>query len=164
MEYEAILEYSVPLLREAVAGFWRRTVGVGMLIALAVCAGLLGFLLAQGDRSWFVGLLGAVVIFGAALVGAVYVIHYRNAVQKLRDMGSARATFRASESSFTVTSDVATSTVPWSTVAEIWKFESCWLLLFSKAQFMTLPLASVPKELQAFVQVRVAAAGGKTDG
>jgi hypothetical protein len=164
MEYETTLEYSAPLLREAVAGFWRRTVGAGLLIALAVCAVLLGFLLAQGDRSWFVGLLGAGVMFGAAFVVAVYVVHYRNAIQKLHDMGSPRATFRASDNSFTVSSDVATSTVPWSTVIEVWKLENCWLLLFSKAQFMTLPLASVSRELQAFVLARVAAAGGKNDG
>jgi drug/metabolite transporter (DMT)-like permease len=164
MEHETTLEYSVPLLREAVAGFWRRSVGVGMLIALAVCAGMLGVLLVQGDRSWVVGLLGAVVTLGAAFVVAIYAVHYRNAIQKLRDMGSPRATFRASDSSFTVSSDLATSTVPWSTVTQIWKFKNCWLLLFSKAQFMTLPLASVPQDMQAFVLARVAAAGGRTDG
>ena len=164
MEHETTLEYSVPLLREAVAGFWRRSVGVGMFIALVVCAGMLGVLLAQGDRSWIVGLLGSVVTLGAALVGAIYAVHYRNAIQKLRDMGSPRATFRASDNSFTVSSDLATSTVPWSTVTKIWKFKNCWLLLFSKAQFITLPLASVPQDMQTFVLARVAAAGGRTDG
>lgn len=164
MEHETTLEYSVPLLREAVAGFWRRSVGVGMLIALAICAGMLAVLLAQGDRSWVVGLLGAAITFGAALLVAIYVIHYRNAVQKFRDMGSPRATFKASVDSFTVSSDVGTSTMPWSTVTQVWKLKNCWLLLFSKAQFMTLPLASVSQDLQSFVLARVAAAGGKIDG
>lgn len=164
MEHETTLEYSVPLLREAVAGFWRRSVGVGTLIALAVCAGMLGVLLAQGDRSWVVGLLGSVVALGTVFVVAIYAVHYRNAVQKLRDMGSPRATFSTTDSSFTVTSDLATSTVPWSTVTQIWKFKNCWLLLFSRAHFMTLPLASVPQDMQAFVLARVTAAGGRTDG
>jgi len=146
MEHETTLEYSVPLLREAVAGFWRRSVGVGTLISLTVCAGMLSVLLAQGDRSWFVGLLGSVVALGATFVIAIYAVHYRNAIQKLRDMGSPRATFRATVSSFTVSSDLATSTLPWSTVTQIWKFKNCWLLLFSKAQFITLPLASVPED------------------
>lgn len=163
MKHETTLEYSAPLLREAVAGFWRRSVGVGMLIALAVCAGMVVVLLTQGDRSWVVGLLGSAVTFGAAFVVAIYVVHYRNAIQKLRDMGSTQATFRVSDNSFTVSSDAATSTVPWSTVTHIWKLKNCWLLLFSKAQFMTLPLASVPQDMQAFVLARVAAAGGKID-
>jgi hypothetical protein len=164
MEHETTLEYSVPLLREAVAGFWRRSVGVATLVALAVCAGMLGVLLAQGDRSWIVGLLGSVVALGTAFVVAIYAVHYRNAVQKLHEMGSPRATFKATDSSFTVSSDLATATVPWPTVTHIWKFKNCWLLLFSKAQFMTLPLASVPPDMQAFVLARVAATGGKTDG
>ena len=100
MEHETTLEYTVPLLREAVAGFWRRSVGVGMLIALAVCAGVFTLLLARGDRSWVVGLLGAALTFGAALLVAIYVLHYRNAIQKFHDMGSPRATFKASVDSF----------------------------------------------------------------
>lgn len=163
MDYETTLEYSLPLLREAVAGFWWRSVGVGMLIALAVCAGMLAFLLAQGDRSWVVGLLGASTVMGAAISLAIYVVHYRNAVQKFRDMGVPRATFKASVDSFTVSSDVATSTLPWSAITQVWKFKNCWLLLFSKAQFMTFPLASVSQDLQSFVLARVAAAGGKAD-
>ena len=134
-----------------------------MLIALAVCGGMFAFLLAHGDRSWVVGLLGAAIAFCAAFLVAIYVVHYRNAVQKLGDMGSPRATFRASVDSFTVSSDAANSTVPWATVTQVWKFKNCWLLLFSKAQFMTLPLASLSQDLQAFVLARVAAAGGKID-
>src|SRR4051812_7879944 len=68
VEHETTLEYSVPLLREAVAGFWRRSVGVGILIALTGSTGMLSVLFAQGDRSWVVGLLGTVITFGAACV------------------------------------------------------------------------------------------------
>jgi hypothetical protein len=163
MNHETTLEYSVPLLREAVAGFWRRSGGLGMPIALLICTGVLVVLLAQGDRSWVVGALGAVVAFSTAFLVAIYIVHYRNALQKLRDMGSPRATFKASVDSFTVSSAVATSTVPWSSVTRIWKLRNCWLLLFSKAQFMTLPLASVSQDLQSFVVERVAAAGGTID-
>lgn len=164
MEHETTLEYTVPLLREAVAGFWRRSVGAGILIALTVCTGMLGFFLIQGDRSWVVGFLAAVIFFGAMFVVAIYFVHYRNAIQKFRDMGSPRATFRVSEDSFTVSSGAGTSTLPWSSVTQVWKFNNCWLLLFSKAQFMTLPLGCISEETRAFVLKRVAAAGGKTDG
>ena len=164
MEHETTLEYTVPLLREAVIGFWRRTVGAGLLFGLTFCAGVLAFLLVQGDRSWAVGFIAAVLLFGVMFVAALYLTHYRNAIRKLRDMGSPRATFKASEHSFTVSSAAGTSTLPWSSVAEVWKFENCWLLLFSKAQFVTLPLACIPEETRAFVISRVAAAGGETDG
>lgn len=164
MEQETTLEYNLPLLREAVTGFWRRSMGMGLLIASIFCAGMLGFLLVQGDRSWVVGVLAAVLLFAVVFVVAAYIIHYRNTLKKFRDMGSPRAIFKASENSFSVSSGIGTSTVPWSSVIEVWKFKNCWLLLFSKAQFITLPLECIPEEMQAFILKSVSAAGGKTDG
>jgi hypothetical protein len=105
-----------------------------------------------------------VSFFGAMFVAAIYFVHYRNALQKFRDMGQPRATFRASEESFTVSSGAGTSTLPWSSVTQVWKFKNCWLLLFSKAQFMTLPLACISEDMRSFVLKRVVAAGGKADG
>jgi hypothetical protein len=39
----------------------------------------------------------------------------------------------------------------WSTVKEIWRFPDFWLLLFSKAQFATIPAQCVPMAMQDFV-------------
>jgi hypothetical protein len=164
MEHETVLEYTGPLLREAVWAFWRRSVGVGILIALTACAAMLAFLLVQGDRSWIVGVLAAVLFFGAMFVAAIYFVHYRNTLRRFHDLGTPRATLRATKDSFTVSSGAGSSTMPWSMVIEVWKFRNCWLLLFSKAQFITLPLASLSEEARAFVHERVVAAGGKVDG
>ncbi len=109
------------------------------------------------------GMTAAVFFFGAMFVAAVYVVHYRNALQKFRDMGSPRAILRMAEDSFTVTSGAGSSTLPWSSIIEVWKLKNCWLLLFSKAQFMTLPLACISEEIQAFLLNRIAAGGGKID-
>jgi hypothetical protein len=46
----------------------------------------------------------------------------------------------------------------------VWKLKSCWLLLFSKAHFMTFPLANVSEEMRTFILQRIAANGGKVDG
>jgi hypothetical protein len=79
-------------------------------------------------------------------------------------MGSPQATFSAADASFTVSSGAGTSTIPWSSVTEVMKLERCWLLLFSKAQFITVPLEGVSKEMRAFVLERITAAGGKVSG
>jgi hypothetical protein len=135
-----------------------------MLVALAFLIGMLAFLLFDGDRSWRVGALAVAVIFGTAFVVAIYVVHYRNAVRKFKDMGSPQATIKASESSFTVTSGAGSSTLPWSSVTEVWQFKNVWLLLFSKAQFITLPLSCVSPEFREFVVQRVSSTGGKIHG
>jgi hypothetical protein len=164
MSHEATLIYSEALLRQAVFAFWRRSVGVGFLAALLVAVLGLVVLVAQGMASWLVGTIAAVLVLGIGFAAVVYVVHYRNSLRKFRQMDEPRATFRADESSFTMSSDIGTTTLQWSAVKELWQFPSVWLLLYSKSQFSTLPLACLSSETQAYIVQCVRAAGGKVDG
>jgi hypothetical protein len=164
MSHETTLIYSETLLRQAVFAFWRRSVGVGFIVALLVGALGLIVLIAQGVATWLVGALAAVLVLGIGFVAAVYFVHYRKSLRKFRQMDKPRATFRADESSFTMSSDIGTTTLQWSAVKELWQFPSVWLLLYSKAQFSTLPLACLSPETQAYIVQRVRESGGKVDG
>src|SRR2546427_10283703 len=99
MSHQTTLIYTEPLLRHAVFGFWRRSVGISFAVALAVVALSLGALVVHGTASWVVGTLSTVLIVGAAFAAAVYFVHYRSSLRTFREMGSPRATFRAEESS-----------------------------------------------------------------
>ena len=114
--------------------------------------------------SWLVGALAAVLVLGIGFAAAVYVVHYRKSLRKFRQMDKPQATFRADESSFTMSSDVGTTTLQWSAVKELWQFPGVWLLLYSKTQFSTLPLACLSPETQAYIVQRIRASGGKVDG
>ena len=164
MPHEATLIYSTTLLRQAVFAFWRRSVGVGFFVALLIAALGLVILVALGQASWIIAALATVLALGIAFAIAVYVVHYRRSLQKFHQMDNPQATFRAEESSFTMVSDIGTTTLQWSAVKELWQFSSVWLLLYSKAQFTTLPLACLPAETQAYIVQCVRAAGGKVDG
>ena len=164
MSHEATLIYSETLLRQAVFAFWRRSVGVGFLVALLVASLGLGLLVTQGVASWLAGALAAVLVLGIGFAAAVYVVHYRKSLRKFRQMDKPQATFRADESSFTMSSDVGTTTLQWSAVKELWQFPGVWLLLYSKTQFSTLPLACLSPETQAYIVQRIRASGGKVDG
>ena len=164
MSHEATLIYSETLLRQAVFAFWRRSVGVGFIVALLVGALGLIVLIVQGVASWLAGALAAVLVLGIGFAAAVYFVHYRKSLRKFRQMDKPRATFRADESSFTMSSDIGTTTLQWSAVKELWQFPSVWLLLYSKAQFSTLPLACLSPETQAYIVQRVRESGGKVDG
>jgi hypothetical protein len=164
MSHETTLIYSEALLRQAVFAFWRRSIGVGFIVALLVGALGLIVLIAQGVASWLAGVLAAVLVLGIGFAAAVYFVHYRKSLRKFRQMDKPRATFRADESSFTMSSDIGTTTLQWSAVKELWQFPSVWLLLYSKAQFSTLPLACLSPETQAYIVQRVRASGGKVDG
>jgi drug/metabolite transporter (DMT)-like permease len=164
MSHETTLIYSETLLRQAVFAFWRRSVGVGFIVALLVGALGLIVLIAQGVASWLAGALAAVLVLGIGFAAAVYFVHYRKSLRKFRQMDKPQATFRADESSFTMSSDIGTTTLQWSAVKELWQFPGVWLLLYSKAQFSTLPLACLSPETQAYIVQRVRASGGKVDG
>ena len=155
------LNYSKPLLREAVLGFWWRLVGLRFMAALVMVAGSLTMLVLRGDTSWVMGVLASVFMLGIAVIVALYVVHYRNALRKLKAMGHPQAMLEASEAHLWLSSGAGTATLPWTAVTEIWQFKSCWLLLFSKAQFITLPLADMTPETATFIVARVQAVGGK---
>lgn len=159
--HQTTLHYNKPLVLQAVRGFWWRVVGFRFLGALALVAVGLIVSLCNGDRSWVVGVLGSVLVFSIAFVVALYVVHYRNALYKLNALSSQQATLEASETSLSLSSAAGTATLPWSAVSEVWRFKTCWLLVLSKSQFVTLPLASLPPELAEFVLSRVRASGGK---
>jgi YcxB-like protein len=161
MRHETTLIYTEGLIREAVLAFWRRTVGVGFGVAVVAVAAGLGFFVWLGESSWLTGALATVLIFALLFAATLYFVHYRAALAKLRAMPSKQARLVVEEAQFSVTSELVSSTLPWSSVRELWRFESCWLLLFSKAQFITLPLACVPLEMQQFIAGRIEAAGGK---
>jgi hypothetical protein len=124
-------------------------------------AACLVFLVYNGDPSWIVGVVATGFVMGIAVPVAVYVVHYRNAMRKFQALGDPEATFTASESSFSVSSGARSSTLPWSSVTEVWQFPSFWLVLFSKAQFFTLPIADITPEAQAFILHQIQASGGK---
>jgi hypothetical protein len=133
-----------------------------MFAPLVLCAGGFVLLVQSGDRTWSVGVLGTALLFALLFLAVLYVVHLRQALRKLRALRDAVATFVAEDGSFTMTSDVGSSTFVWSTVHDVWKFKQYWLLLFSRAQFVTLPLADIPADMQAYVLERVRAS--KTPG
>ena len=159
MTDEYLLRFSPALVRRAVLGFWWRTVGFGYPLALMLSALCVGFLAWQGDRSWVIGFVAAVLVLGIVVPIALLCTHYRQAFAKLRGMKTPEARIAVGEAGLTVTSDLARSEIPWSTITEVWRFPDFWLLVFSRSQFMTIPLASLPADVRGRI-----AAGGKVRG
>lgn len=162
--YEATLIYTESLLRQAVFAFWRRMVGVGFFIAITLLVISLAFQLWRGERSWEVGVIGTLIVGALVFVATIYVFHFRNALAKFRAMGQPTATLVLEEASFTLSSGIGSSVLQWSAITKVWRFRGFWLVLFSKSQFVTLPLAALSEEAQAFIVSRVEASGGKIVG
>ena len=160
MSFQTTLKYDESLLRKAVLSFWWRAIGFKYTFALGLLTFSLGYCLYLGDRSWFVGALAAVLFVGVAFAIAIYTNHFNNAQAKLKAMGLPQASFSATETSIIFESGAGSSTLPWASVTEVWQFNEYWLLLFSKSQFVTLPLADLPPDFRSFILSRVQASGG----
>jgi hypothetical protein len=164
MEYQAKLTYDVSLLRKAVFAFWRRTIGVGFPLAWLVVGISFVYLVIGGESSWVVGVMGTILALAALFVLTIYVVHFRRTMQKFSDMGEPHAELQVNDSSFSVASGAGNATLPWSSVEELWCFSKFWLFLFSKSQFMTLPVDSCSPELLEFIIKKVDSSGGRVVG
>ncbi|MBZ5551728.1 MAG: YcxB family protein [Acidobacteriia bacterium] len=145
------LHYTEALIRKAVRLFWWRTIGWRFVAAfLLVLASFVG-LLWNGDRSWVVGLLGAVLALAVAFSGALYGIHYRASLGRLRRMRVPEATLELGEESFRMCSDAGTSELAWSAVTGIWSFPEFLLVFLSRAQFITIPTTDIDTGICEFI-------------
>ncbi len=161
MIHQATLAYNKALIRSAALAFVWHTCGPLFVIAVVLIAVGLGWLLAMGDYSWHTGSLATCLLFAVAMAAALYFTHYRSALMKLRNMGTPLAGLVVEESSFSMTTDIGRNTLRWASITMVWCLPGFWMCFFSRAQFFVIPLASVSPEMQAFMRVRVQAAGGK---
>ena len=158
--HRATLKYDERLVNRAVRSYWRRSLGISVLVGVPLICAFLAMRIADGDRSWCVGLLAGAALLGIGMPVVVYWVHYRNSMAKFRDMKEPVAIFVADEDSFTLASDHGSSTLKWDAIKEVWGFDGFWLLLFSKAHFATVPLDGVSDEMRSYVLERVKRSGG----
>ena len=162
MTHEASLSYSQPLVKRAALAFWRRKVGVALPLAFVVTVGAwLYTVVVARDSSWMAGATGAILLFCAVLVGAVFFSQYRSSLQRLREMRTPAAVFRAGDDGFELNSDIGSVKLAWTSVKEIWQFQEFWLLMFSKHQYNVIPTSNFTLEMKDFVVHKVTASGGK---
>ncbi len=142
------LKYTEALVREAAFTFWKRTVGVGFLVAVAIVGAALGFALFRGERSWLVGALAASLAGALAICTLVYRVHLRRGLSKFAELDSQSATLDFDAETISMASNLGKTTLRWSAIKEVWQSPTFWLLLFSSSQFVTLPLTDMTSEQQ----------------
>jgi len=158
--HEVEVVYSEALVQDAVRCFYRRRIRE-LFDFKFVVAGILtvtgmGWLAWHDEYSWLlafcVGALGVCALF---LVWA-YLAQYRGSIGRLRQMKEPKARFIFGDSDLTVSSDLGSSTVYWSAITDLWQFPDFWLLLTSRASFLTFPTQGVSQPVLAYVRSKVA--------
>lgn len=70
-------------------------------------------------------------------------------------MTSPQARFVFADNDVTLVSELGSATIPWASIREIWEFPDFWLILLSRAQFITLPIAGVGEDTRAFIRGKI---------
>src|SRR5438094_1072636 len=106
MEHSAKVVYERDVISEAARRFVFRSIrwdGFAVFFALVAAV---GYLLATGDRSWIVGVVGAVVLLMAVFGVALYVVTYRRSLARFERMSAKTADLSFTESGRIMTPDL----------------------------------------------------------
>jgi len=145
------LHFSEGLLRRAAHAFWWRETGWSYVgVVAAMCAFVAG-MIARGERSWWIGALGAFVACMAMVSATVYLTHRRASLARFRRMRVPEATLELGAERFRVASELGTSEIRWDAVTGVCQYPEFWLLYFSRAEFITLPTADLSEEARAII-------------
>ncbi len=160
MEVET-LKYSEQFLKQAVRAYWRKNIGPIFPVVSLLLAAYVIYRVLEGDRSWFVGIIGAIVVIGVVTMLASYFVHLRRTLGRFKRMKIPEATLELAEERFKVVSDVGSSELQWSLIKKIWCFEQAWLFQFSGNEFMTIPIDGLSEKSKRFIVERARAHGAK---
>lgn len=150
--------FTEAMVRDAVRTFvWRQGVVAqkGLWAVTAAMLALLLWLVLGGDRSWLVGLVGAVVCLAPLMLTFIWTAHHRNTVGRFRRMREPAATVAFQPDGLAVASDLGSGFIAWPAITGIWQRPGYWMLFTGPAQFMTLPLEGIPAADLARLQAKV---------
>jgi hypothetical protein len=152
--HRATLTYSAELVQRAAFSFWLRGIGWKALLTMVALMAVLAWEIHSGNRSWMVGAFGTLLLVGVGMVMVIFFGHLRHSLDNFRKLKVPKATFVVEDDGFSLTSEMGSSTMRWDAVYAIWKFDGFWLMLFSRNQFVTLPLADIPEQMREFILSR----------
>ena len=158
------IRYSEALLRQAARRWWWRGKGGLYWTFMAVVAAGYALTLWGDPAGWASGAYGALIVLYAMLMVAGYALPLRRSLGVFRTMTDGAATLRLRDDTFEIASAAGRVEIPWMSVASIDAGPDVWLVVYSEAQYSTLPAADLTPEARAFIAARVRAAGGRAAG
>ena len=155
MNREITVNYSRELIKFAVWKFWTRNIGLKNFVIFAiVCVAFILFIL-SGDRSWFLGFLGATIVFSLGIGCASYFIYLNRSMEKFNRMKTPTAKLRFTDECIGIESDIGRTELSWKMIEKIWEYPSVWLVFIAKQGYITLPTANFDDELKQFIAEKV---------
>ncbi len=148
------LQYSNNSVREAVRLYWYKQTGIVFPVLTIFLATYVSYLVINGNRSWFVGVLGTISLLAIVLIPSFYFIHLNRSLKQLKKMKKPEANLELTEDRLIMSSDLGKSEIDWSVIKKIWCFDNVWLLVFAAGEFVSLPIVNVNNEAREFMLLK----------
>lgn len=155
------LKYSEQQIKQVIRAYFQKKIGVALPIVTICIIAFVVYRFIEGDRSWYIGFIGAGISFFVVAVVGSYLVHLQRSLTRLKRMKLPVATIEIGPDQFRVESDVGATEVKWAHVSQVQRFQSSWLLFFSGNDFMTLPLEGLSEESKQLI-LRSAESNGAT--
>ncbi|QLP97094.1 MAG: YcxB family protein [Rhodoblastus sp.] len=136
----------------ASAAFGRR--GVAMIVALALCLGVLWAIVSRGEWTFSDGFSSR----GSSSIPRLWrwgVLHLANMRATVARMEAKRARVRLGEDDIEIVADSGAARFTWRSIASRVERGGVMLLLLSRNQFVTLPLRDTPSSAQDFLRGKI---------
>ncbi len=156
------VRYTEAIAKAAVRTYvWRRFVieNKPLWITGAAMAALTAWLAATGDRSWHLGLFGAVAALPILMLAIGWRAHFANTVGRFRRMNEPQARFELYPDVLRIKAEDGEAAIRWSTISEIWTTPQVWMVFLAKNQFFLIPLEGVPSDTLAILRERAGRPG-----
>ena len=148
---ERTVSYSEEMVRAAAwKGAWQR-IGWRMVAAIAlVLAGLIPGL-RRGERSWWIGAGGTILLFAVLFIAAVVMQQIARSSRRFRAMRDGRAQVRLTEDVFRFSSEAGAVEYPWTRLRYVQRFDEYWLVGTSHREWFLLSRDGLGPEAEAFI-------------
>jgi hypothetical protein len=135
------LDDSESLQRRVTRRYVFRILGPAYWVAVVVALGFATYLLFDGDRTWFLGMVLTTALVGLVLPVVAYRLHLRNALAAMARLPDpAQADFTADAGGFSIENPFGRVSLPWKQLHRVLREREAWLLLLAENQFVTVPL------------------------
>lgn len=164
MKYETKAHYSDRLIRSVTRQFLRRYLGLDYYVVLVLMAMVFVYMILVGDRSWYVGVVGALVVLGIGVAIASWVTYHQRAFAAFRRMSKPEVNFTFDDDGIAFVSDLGEGRMKWNALREIWFLNDAWLIFVDRGVYSTLPADCLTAEIRDFIQAKAREHGVKLPG
>ena len=157
--YHFEVKYSEAVARAAVRATMIRSIKRKLdwkrqsLLVFTAAAVIYSF--AKYGFTWIDTAIGSVYLFGIVFLIILYRNAVRQSIARLRKMKSPVGQFNLTENNFTISTELGSSTLPWSSIESLSEQDGFWLLYTSPTSALTVPLAAIEATALDFIRKKV---------